>query len=182
MATGANYDLGDQVCNTAQATSSGNREDPVEDTVCLTLTGSCIKNCAATVSATGFAWNQTAPNTIQVTATCMSEATCGDSNEWDAVPAELVYRELTHRVDIVENATLQIPSWSGAGFITVSVAGLTACGSDTGCAYTLISNAINAVDVVNGFDNYSISPQVEWYGTHFNVISYSRTWRHWVTC
>lgn len=89
--TNAPYENGDQYCNEGFVTADGDTTAPVPemDDACLVLTGSCVKNCEGTVYATGFEWNPVDDDTLQVTARCVAEATCGDSDERDAQPAEL---------------------------------------------------------------------------------------------
>lgn len=95
--------MGDQICNIATTYVTGditneNDIDPSNnfdalssyDDACLTMTESCIRTCEGEIYATGFVWTVTA-TTVIVDATCIVEATCGDSDEFPALPAVLEY-------------------------------------------------------------------------------------------
>lgn len=60
------------------------------DDACLTLTDSCVRTCEGEIYATGFVWTVDA-TTVRVDATCIVEATCGDSDEFAAEPAVIEY-------------------------------------------------------------------------------------------
>jgi hypothetical protein len=94
---------------------------------------SCIKDCEGRVYATGFEMTQSG-NTLQVDARCVSEATCGGSDEWDADPARLVYSSGFDSLGTSPSELLTVPSWQGTGQIDIIVTGLDLCGSDASCA------------------------------------------------
>lgn len=143
-------------------TASGDVTDPVPemDNACLTLTGSCVKNCEGTVYATGFEWNKVQDiddNTLQVTARCVAEATCGDSDEREAQPAELSRGTTTLSMQ-TGDTTVSIPSWDQSVEVDYLVTDidLASCGSDTSCMATTIQTAIEAYDIENEYDNYEV--------------------------
>ncbi|USN54864.1 MAG: hypothetical protein H6765_10515 [Candidatus Peribacteria bacterium] len=144
MSTGAGYATGDLIANIAETSADGELNSPVSDQADLYLSGSCIQNCEGTVYATGFTWSSI-EGQMRVDATCVSEATCGDSQEWPAQPAEMNY--LQEWVTLQNTSTsFEIVGWDGNPH-TINV-DFSSCGpTDEACVSSIVSAALEAYDV-----------------------------------
>ncbi|USN54874.1 MAG: hypothetical protein H6765_10565 [Candidatus Peribacteria bacterium] len=154
---------------------------PEADEACLTVVTSCEKNCEGTVYATGFKWNELDANTLQVTAQCVSEATCGDTDQWDAIPAELTYTNGTPVSFTLFAPTFTIAGWDGNNkVITVDVAAC-APGYLAACIANQANIALEAYDDENAFDNYELK-YVNYTAPNYNFTLNSRLRQHFVIC
>lgn len=195
------YATGEQICNVATTYVTGdinnvNDSDPSNnfdaltqyDDACLTLTDSCVRTCEGEIYATGFVWTVSA-NTVIVDATCIVEATCGDSDEFAADPAVIEYGTSSISTTIVGGSfNFDLPSDTVTGATVNIVIDVSACAGAQPCIETATLSGIQASDEYDGtlpddFQNYNLLlPSFSVVGSDVSFDVQTRTRRHRLSC